>query len=232
MTNEQILLRPDEPEAFYQALLGSLRSYRRDHPSRYLNDDQVDANDAEFASDLADRYAKSIAVQARATAAEATVKGDEIRLDKPAQVGNGRFGVGVKWSTVIGAAQRHHEYMNTPEREAERIAQAQVLADFVLGRAAVPQAGVTLTAEQRNVIVDLLNLARETYKALADSEEREGADGREHVISSVCFDFVSDALDRLEQLPDDKPSQALHHLLAGHPAEKAGRVRPGSFPRV
>jgi hypothetical protein len=44
------------------------------------------------------------------------------RLDKPAQVGNGRFGVGVKWSTVIGAAQCHHEYMNTPEKERDRIA--------------------------------------------------------------------------------------------------------------
>ncbi|WP_438396390.1 hypothetical protein [Caballeronia sp. DA-9] len=46
----------------------------------------------------------------------------EARLDKPAQVGNGRFGVGVKWSTVIGAAQRHHDYMNTPEKERDRIA--------------------------------------------------------------------------------------------------------------
>lgn len=49
----------------------------------------------------------------------------EISLDAPAQVGNARFGKGVKWSTVIGAAQRHHAYMNTPEREAERIKLAQ-----------------------------------------------------------------------------------------------------------
>jgi hypothetical protein len=45
-------------------------------------------------------------------------------LDKPAKVGGGRFGVGVKWSTVIGAAQRHYEYEVTPEKEAARIARA------------------------------------------------------------------------------------------------------------
>lgn len=49
---------------------------------------------------------------------------NEPRLDAPAQVGGTRFGAGIKWSTVIAAAQRHHAYMNTPEREAERIKKA------------------------------------------------------------------------------------------------------------
>lgn len=48
----------------------------------------------------------------------------EPRLDKPAKVGGGRFGVGIKWSTVITAAQRLYEYEVTPEKEAERIAGA------------------------------------------------------------------------------------------------------------
>lgn len=83
----------------------------------------------------------------RAATPQDTVKVDEPRLDKPAQVGNGRFGVGVKWSTVIGAAQRHHEYMNTPELEAERIAKGnEFWSEF--RRAAVPQAGATLTNER------------------------------------------------------------------------------------
>lgn len=43
------------------------------------------------------------------------------RLDAPAQVGPGRFGIGVKWSTVIRAAQRHHEYMRQPEQEQARM---------------------------------------------------------------------------------------------------------------
>lgn len=42
-------------------------------------------------------------------------------LDKPAKVGAGRFGVGVKWSSVIAAAQRLYEREVTPEKEAERI---------------------------------------------------------------------------------------------------------------
>jgi hypothetical protein len=36
----------------------------------------------------------------------------ERKLDKPAQVSHTSFGVGVSWSTVIGAAQRHYEYRN------------------------------------------------------------------------------------------------------------------------
>lgn len=45
----------------------------------------------------------------------------EPTIDAPAQVGNVRFGKGVKQSTVIAAAQRHYDYMNTPEKEQERI---------------------------------------------------------------------------------------------------------------
>lgn len=36
-------------------------------------------------------------------------------LDKPAKVGAGTFGVGIKWSTVISAAQRQYEYANNLE---------------------------------------------------------------------------------------------------------------------
>lgn len=45
----------------------------------------------------------------------------EPRLDAPAQVGPVRFGIGVKWSNVIRAAQRHHEYMRQPEQEQARM---------------------------------------------------------------------------------------------------------------
>ena len=50
---------------------------------------------------------------------------DAPKLDKPAQVSGTRFGKGVKWSTVIGAAQRYYEFMQTPEKEALRIASAR-----------------------------------------------------------------------------------------------------------
>lgn len=48
----------------------------------------------------------------------------EPRLDAPAQVGHTRFGEGVPWSTVIGAAQRYHAIENTPTKEQERMKKA------------------------------------------------------------------------------------------------------------
>ncbi|WP_369055010.1 hypothetical protein [Burkholderia gladioli] len=68
---------------------------------------------------------------------------DEPRLDKPAQVGGTRFGKGVKWSTVIGAAQRHFDFMQTPDNEARRIARAAELMAAVRDGAAVSPATAT-----------------------------------------------------------------------------------------
>jgi len=52
-------------------------------------------------------------------------------LDKPAKVGGTRFGKGVKWSTVIGAAQRLYEYDVTPEKEAARIERARATIESI-----------------------------------------------------------------------------------------------------
>lgn len=49
---------------------------------------------------------------------------DTLVLDAPAAVGGIRFGKGVKWSTVIAAAQRHHKYVTSPEQEQERMQRA------------------------------------------------------------------------------------------------------------
>ena len=62
------------------------------------------------------------------------------RLDKPAMVGGVRFGAGVEWSTVIGAAQRLYEYEVTPEKEANRIAMARETLEYIR------------TGEQRHVV--------------------------------------------------------------------------------
>src|SRR5690606_18778274 len=48
----------------------------------------------------------------------------EPRLNAPAQVGHTRFGYGVPWSTVIGAAQRYHAIENSPTKEQERMKKA------------------------------------------------------------------------------------------------------------
>lgn len=47
------------------------------------------------------------------------------KLDKPAMVGVGRFGVGVSTRLVVEAAQRRYADNVTPEKDAERIARAQ-----------------------------------------------------------------------------------------------------------
>ena len=64
----------------------------------------------------------------------------EQKLDKPAKVGGVRFGAGVEWSTVIGAAQRLYEYEVTPEKEANRIAMARETLEYIR------------TGEQRHVV--------------------------------------------------------------------------------
>ncbi|WP_186142258.1 hypothetical protein [Burkholderia gladioli] len=88
-----------------------------------------------------------------AVAADASPQ-DEPRLDNPAQVGGTRFGKGVKWSTVIGAAQRHFDFMQTPDNEARRIARAAELMAAVRDGAAVsPTDGnATQLAEARQLL--------------------------------------------------------------------------------
>lgn len=55
----------------------------------------------------------------------------------------------------------------------------------------------------------LLKVA-ECAESMADnSEEMEGEDGRIHVSMAADFDELSDALDLLDELPDDKPGYVL-----------------------
>ena len=55
----------------------------------------------------------------------------------------------------------------------------------------------------------LLKVA-ECAESLADnSEEMEGEDGRIHLVMASDFDELSDALDLLDELPDDKPGYVL-----------------------
>ncbi|WBF05234.1 hypothetical protein [Burkholderia phage CSP3] len=88
-------------------------------------------------------------------------------------------------------------------------------------RTAASPAAESVTDEQRSTINALIELTRATFIALDDSEEREGPDGREHVIDSANFDRISAALDRLEELPDDRPGYTLD---AGGKAEWALRA--------
>lgn len=61
----------------------------------------------------------------------------------------------------------------------------------------------------RDVIAKLVALTSAVNIAMDDSEERDGADGCEYVIDRVNFDAVCNALDALEELPDNRPGWAM-----------------------
>lgn len=64
-------------------------------------------------------------------------------------------------------------------------------------------------AEARSIIVMLIAVARAAFHAADDSEEMEGENGREHSVSANDFDALCNALDALDELPDDKPGYTL-----------------------
>ena len=91
-----------------------------------------------------------------------------------------------------------------------------------------PQTAPAVPDRWRDVVRDLVALARVVSIALDDSEERQGDEGRVHLIDSDNFDEVCGALDKLDELPDDKPGYtlgpagktewALRRLLSSTPA--------------
>lgn len=66
-----------------------------------------------------------------------------------------------------------------------------------------------LTASHLKVVQDLIELARRVHLALDDSEEQQGPNGRQHALDSQHFDDLCEALDCLEDLPDDKPGMTM-----------------------
>lgn len=65
------------------------------------------------------------------------------------------------------------------------------------------------TGEEIAAIQRLLDLARQVDHALDDSEEVDSDGFRSHNIAGQDFDDVVDALDALEDLPDDRPGMTL-----------------------
>lgn len=63
---------------------------------------------------------------------------------------------------------------------------------------------------QQKALAGLVQVARAAWHAADDSEERCGDDGREHVVQSNDFDDLSNALDALEELPDDQPGYVMY----------------------
>lgn len=95
---------------------------------------------------------------------------EQLRLDKPAMVGNGRFGKGVAWSTVIGAAQRLYASEVTPDKETQRIKQSA--ASMMMLR---DQIGIESLNDTRRK-ADLLNKIASEYLVIEPFSMPTGGD--------------------------------------------------------
>lgn len=60
------------------------------------------------------------------------------------------------------------------------------------------------------VVLMLIRVARAAFHAADDSEQVQVEDGLAHVVNSQDFDELSNALDALEELPDDQPGYIMH----------------------
>lgn len=155
-------------------------------------------------------------------------------LDAPAQVGNSRFAAGVPWSTVIHAAQRHHTYKQYGAREADRIASATQFVAALNGRPtfeavwaayekkgyqygadaienvkfgfdialdALASAPAPLSDTERKAVTGLIAVARAAFHVADDSED----DGGCIKVDRADAMKLSEALDTLDELPNDHP---------------------------
>jgi len=117
-------------------------------------------------------------------------------------------------------------------RRAACAAVAAATGAIATGAADIPSPEESSKVAPNRAVVDLLvKVASTAFLALEDSEEREGEDGRIHVLDSSSFDALSNALDALDQLPDDRPGYtmgpaqkaewALRHSVTLQPSAKA-----------
>ena len=64
--------------------------------------------------------------------------------------------------------------------------------------------------DDAKIVQMLLSVARAAYRAADDSEELLTEDGVEHRIGAADFEDLCEALDALDELPDDKPGYTLN----------------------
>lgn len=64
--------------------------------------------------------------------------------------------------------------------------------------------------DDAKIVQMLLRVARAAYLAADDSEEVLNEDGIEHRINTTDFEGLAEALEALEELPDDKPGYTLN----------------------
>ena len=143
------------------------------------------------------------------------------KLTKPAQVGNGRFGIGVSERLVIERAQREYQYQNTPEREAERIKRVDEFMNKIEESAAqgTPE---TDAAELDALICDMPNqqttdkvvrsiIARSLERRLREALEDLRTEQHAHVTTTAKgANQIAELLNRAEaaERPESKESAA------------------------
>lgn len=76
-------------------------------------------------------------------------------------------------------------------------------------------AEIEMTEQERAALQHLIDLARHVDHALDDSEEVQEDGLRSHIIQAQDFDDVVEAIDALNDLPDDKPGVTMN------PSDKA-----------
>jgi hypothetical protein len=124
----------------------------------------------------------------------------EAVLDKPAQVSATRFGKGVKWATVIGAAQRYYEFMQTPEKEALRIENARAFIEGLAAPLATP------SDKQEAVSTDTVSRAARILRLVDEYEHwrtKETRDALRHALYDelrACPPAQSAEQDRIDAL--------------------------------
>lgn len=133
-------------------------------PGYHWNDSPI-----EIVSDLISERDDARAASASETGAEGA------KLEKPAKVGGVRFGVGVKWSTVIGAAQRLYEYEVTPEKEAARIERARGVLDDI--RDGKYTSSPAIAAKPNQVYVEARQCDRCDHIGINDGHNTDAACG-------------------------------------------------------
>jgi hypothetical protein len=76
-------------------------------------------------------------------------------------------------------------------------------------------AEIEMTEQERAALQHLIDLARHVDHAIDDSEEVQEDGLRSHIIQAQDFDDVVEAIDALNDLPDDKPGVTMN------PSDKA-----------
>lgn len=109
---------------------------------------------------------------------------DGFVLNKPAKVGSGTFGIGVKWSIVIGAAQRQFEYTQNDVGEKANIQNLKgILFDVPEGFVLVPKEPTQKMLNAGHVVMNPIKGSlvqagtnqkrRDCYKAMIEAAQEQ-----------------------------------------------------------